>query len=137
MSQPAPSGVPAMVAGWGRFAALVVLLSGLFNVLQGIVGIFAPDPYYVVAHGSLFLFDISGWGWWNLIIGILGVITSGGLFAGQMWARVVAVILAILSALGQLFLIPAQPWWSAIVIAMDVLVIYAVTTHGGRAPEEA
>ncbi|GAA1445980.1 DUF7144 family membrane protein [Leifsonia poae] len=124
----------ATLSGWRAFAALVVLISGLFSVLQGIVALFAPDPYYVVAHGSLFVFDISGWGWWNLIIGILAVLASGGLFAGALWARIVVVILAILSAIGQLFLIPAQPWWSAILIALDVLVIYAVTAHGGSAP---
>ncbi len=123
--------------GWGRFAAVMVLVAGLFSVLQGIVAVFAPDPYYVVAHGTLFVLDISGWGWWNMIIGILAVITSGGLFAGQLWARIIAVILAVLSAIGQLFLIPAQPWWSAILIAVDVLVIYAVTAHGGQVIEEA
>ncbi|MGJ4844907.1 MULTISPECIES: DUF7144 family membrane protein [unclassified Leifsonia] len=127
----------SMNSSWGVFASVVVLLSGLFSVLQGIVAIFAPDPYYVVSHGTLFMLDISGWGWWNLIIGILIVLTAGGLFAGQTWARIVAIILAVLSALGQLVLIPAQPWWSAIVIAMDVLIIYAVTTHGGRQHTEA
>lgn len=122
--------------GWGRFAALMVLIAGLFSVLQGIVAVFAPDPYYVVANGSLFILDISGWGWWNMIIGVLAVLTAGGLFAGQTWARIIAVILAVLSAIGQLFLIPAQPWWSAILIAIDVLVIYAVTAHGGQVKEE-
>jgi hypothetical protein len=52
------------------------------------------------------------------------------LLAGATWARAVAVVLAALSAIGQLFLIPAQPWWSVIIIAIDVLIIYAVTAHG-------
>jgi hypothetical protein len=43
---------------------------------------------------------------------------------------VVAIVLAILSAIGQMLLIPAQPWWALIVIAIDVLVIYSLTTHG-------
>ncbi|WP_431277237.1 DUF7144 family membrane protein [Leifsonia poae] len=124
-------------SSWGPFAAVVVLLAGLFSILQGIVAVLAPDPYYVVAHGTLFIFDISGWGWWNLIIGILAVITAGGIFAGALWARIIAVILAILSAIAQLFLIPAQPWWSAILIAIDVLVIFAVTTHQGTTRQGA
>ncbi len=54
------------------------------------------------------------------------------LFAGQTWARVIAVALAILSAVGQLLPIAAQPWWSLIVIAIDVLIIYALERDRGR-----
>ncbi len=84
----------------------------------------------MVTEGSLWLLDVTGWGWWNLIIGLLLVLVSVALFAGQTWARVVAVILVILSAVGQLLLIPAQPWWSLILIALDVLIIYALIVHG-------
>ena len=58
------------------------------------------------------------------------------LFAGQTWARVVAIILVVLSAIGQLLLIPAQPWWSLIIIAIDVLIIYALTVHGAELRDE-
>jgi hypothetical protein len=58
------------------------------------------------------------------------MLTAVAIFAGQTWGRVVAVILAILSATGQLMLLSAQPWWSAIIIAIDVLVIFALTVHG-------
>ncbi|MFF1633835.1 hypothetical protein [Leifsonia sp. NPDC058248] len=116
--------------GWIRFAAVMLLLNGIFSVIQGIVAIFAPDPYYVVTKGQLFLFDISGWGWWTLITGILLIVTGGMLFTGTGWARVVAVILVILSAIGQLLLIPAQPWWASINIGIDILIIYAITAHG-------
>jgi hypothetical protein len=61
---------------------------------------------------------------------VLLVLTALALFAGQTWARIVAVILVILNALGQLLLIPAQPWWSFIMIAIDVLVVYALIVHG-------
>ncbi|MFF1877288.1 hypothetical protein [Leifsonia sp. NPDC058230] len=116
--------------GWGRFAAVIILVSGIFGVLQGIVAIFSPDGYFIISRGGLFLFDLTGWGWWTLILSILLLITGGALLTGATWARVVAVILAILSAVGQLLLLPAQPWWSAIIIAVDVLVIFALTVHG-------
>ena len=58
------------------------------------------------------------------------VLTAFALFAGQTWARIVAVILVILNAIGQLLLVPAQPWWSFILIAIDVLVVYALIVHG-------
>jgi hypothetical protein len=108
----------------------MIAVSGLFSVVNGIVALVGPDAYYVLTGGSLWLLDVAGWGWWNLIIGILLVLVAIAYFLGQTWARVVAIVLVILSALGQLLLIPAQPWWSLIVIALDVLVIYALTVHG-------
>ncbi len=116
--------------GWGLFAGAIILISGVFSVVQGFVGLIAPNTYYVKTSGSLFMFDVQGWAWWTLIIGILLVLTALALFAGQVWARVIAVILASLSAVGNLLLVPAQPWWSLILIGVDVLVIYALTAHG-------
>ena len=116
--------------GWVAFAAVMLVVSGIFSVVQALVALIGPNAYYVVANGSLFLFDVTGWGWWNLVIGLLLILTGWALFSGATWARVVAVIIAVLSALGQLLLIPAQPWWSLVVIAVDILVIYAITAHG-------
>jgi hypothetical protein len=116
--------------GWGRFAGVIILVSGIFSGLQGLVALIGPNTYYVAAGGSLFLFDVTGWGWWNLIVGILLILTALALFAGATWARVIAIVLAVVSAVIQLLLIPAQPWWAMIVIAIDLLIIYALTAHG-------
>ncbi len=116
--------------GWITFAGVIIVLNGIFSAIQGIVALVGSNAYYVVLNGSLFLFDITGWGWRNLISGIVLILTGIALFSGATWARIVAVVVAGLSAIGQLLLIPAQPWWSLIVIAVDVLVIYAITTHG-------
>lgn len=116
--------------GWVVFAGVILLISGLFSALQGLIAVIGPNDYFMVAGGSLWLLDVNGWGWWNLILGVLLVLVAIGLFAGQTWARAVAVVLAILSALSQMVQITAQPWWSLIIIAVDVLVIYAVTVHG-------
>ncbi|MCT9821075.1 hypothetical protein N3K63_12380 [Microbacterium sp. W1N] len=124
-------------AGWVVFAGIILLLSGLFSAVQGIVALIGPDTYYLRTEGGLWLFDVAGWGWWNLIIGLLLVLVAFALFAGQTWGRVVAVILAILSAVGQLLLVPAQPWWSLIVISIDVLVIYALIVHGRELRDDA
>ncbi|MGI9823957.1 DUF7144 family membrane protein [Agromyces sp. Marseille-Q5079] len=116
--------------GWVGFAAIILILNGVFSLVQGFIALVGSDYYYVVTSGSLILFDLTGWGWWNVILGAGLLLTGLALFSGAGWARVVAVIVAGLSAVGQLFLIPAQPWWSLIVIAIDVLVIYAITVHG-------
>lgn len=111
---------------WVQFAGVILLVSGIFSAIQGLVALVGPSAYYAVANGYLFLFDTTGWGWWNLMIGVLVILTAISLFVGATWARVVAVVLVILSAVVQMLLVPAQPWWSFIVIAIDVLVIYAL-----------
>jgi hypothetical protein len=116
--------------GWVAFAAAILILNGVFSLVQGIVALAGSNLYYVVASGSLFLFDLTGWGWWNLVIGAILLLAGLALLSGATWARVVAVIVAALSAVGQLLLLPAQPWWAIIVIAIDVLVIYAIIVHG-------
>jgi hypothetical protein len=122
--------------GWVGFAAVILFVSGIFSVIQGLVAIIGPNAYYVKTNGNLFALNVAGWGWWNLIVGVLLVVAGGALFAGQTWARVVAIILAVLSGISQLLLVPAQPWWSLIVIALDILIIYAVTAHGGELRED-
>ncbi|MET0726240.1 MAG: hypothetical protein ABWY36_07795 [Leifsonia sp.] len=123
--------------GWIGFAGTIIILSGFFSATQGVVAILGRDAYFRVDEsGELFLFNANGWGWWNLIVGLLLIFAGLSLYVGATWARVVAVILAALSAIGQLFLIPAQPWWAFIVIAVDILVIYAVTAHGSEVRED-
>jgi hypothetical protein len=84
----------------------------------------------VATEEGLFRCDISGWGWWHLLIGAALILVAIALFMGQGWARVVAIILAAINAISHLFLLTSQPWWSLIVIALDILVIYALTVHG-------
>ena len=117
-------------AGWARFGGVILLVSGVFSGTQGLVALIGPNTYYAVTDDALFIFDVAGWGWWNLILGVLLVLTAFAVLAGATWARIVAVILAIMSAIVQMLLVPAQPWWSFIVIAMDVLIIYALIAHG-------
>lgn len=119
----------ATSTAWVQFPAVVILISGIFSGTQGIVALIGPNVYYTVVNGSLFLFDVTGWGWWNLILGILLILTSIALFSGARWARIVAIVLAIISSVVQLLLVPVQPWWSFIVIAIDMLIIYALVAH--------
>ena len=76
--------------------------------------------------------DYTGWGWAHLIIGLIVVFAGLGLFTGQTWARIVAVMLAMFSAVANLAFLSAYPIWSTIMIVVDILVIYAVLVHGDR-----
>ena len=116
--------------GWVRFAGVILIINGVFSGLQGLVALTGPDTYYLSTPGTLFLFDAKGWGWWNVALGVLLILTAVALFSGATWARIAAVVIAGVSAVVQLMLIPAQPWWSLIVIAIDVLIIYAIIAHG-------
>lgn len=116
--------------GWAAFASVIILVSGIFTLLQGLVILIGPQAAYFVTDRSLFLFDLTGWGWWNTIVGTLLTLTALVLFSGAAWARTFAAILAVISAAGQVLLLPVQPWWSAIVVAVDLLTIYALIAHG-------
>jgi hypothetical protein len=123
---PAPTGW----VGWIVFAGVMMVMVGTFHMIEGLIALF-KDEYYLVAKSGLTVeVDYTAWGWTHLIAGAIVFAAGLGLFAGQMWARVVGVILAVVSALLNFAFIAAYPFWSSIVIAMDVLVIYALTAHG-------
>ncbi|GAA0468694.1 membrane protein [Paractinoplanes deccanensis] len=121
---------PTAWVGVVIFAAVMLMLMGGFQVIEGLVAIFRDDYYLTTRNGLVLTLDYTAWGWTHLIIGLIAVGTGIGIFAGQMWARVVGIVIACLSALANMAFLPAYPIWCAIVIAMDVLIIYALAVHG-------
>jgi hypothetical protein len=124
--EPEPSGW----TGWIVFASFMMFMLGSFQVVQGVVAIFDDGYYAVTENGLLLNVDYTAWGWVHLLLGLLIVAAGAGLLAGNTAARILAVVLAGLSAVVNLAFIEAKPVWSLIVIAIDILVIYAVTVHG-------
>jgi hypothetical protein len=120
-------------SGWALsgvvFAASVLTMVGLFQVIAGLVAIF-DDEFYVVARNYTFDLDTTAWGWIHLLLGILLVVTGFGLFSRQTWAGVTAILLAMLTAIENFFFIPYYPFWSIVVIALSVWVIWALTRPG-------
>ncbi|SDW58045.1 hypothetical protein SAMN05421504_101956 [Amycolatopsis xylanica] len=114
--------------GWLVFAGLMVILAGLFTAVMGVVALVA-DEHYVVGPEGTWLIDLTGWGWLHLAVGLFAVGIGVALGTGATWARVVAVLLACFNALSHLLFLDTSPLRSAIVIALDVLVIWAVVTH--------
>jgi hypothetical protein len=111
------------------FAASMLTLIGSFQVIAGLVAIF-DDEFFVVARNYTFDLDTTAWGWIHLLLGILLVVTGFGLFSRQAWAGVTAILLAMLTAVENFFFIPYYPFWSIIVIALCVWVIWALTRPG-------
>lgn len=120
--------------GWIYFAAFMVLLAGIFQLISGFAAVLSPD-FYKVQNGSLVVFDLTTWGWIHMLLGIALLCVGTALFSGKTWARVVAVILAMLNLLAQFAFISEYPLWSIIIIVVDVLVIYALTVHGREVAE--
>ncbi|MDQ2697317.1 MAG: hypothetical protein M3Y46_00820 [Actinomycetota bacterium] len=116
--------------GWGVFAAIVLLIGGILDLLHGLQALIGPDTAYFLGEAGLFSIDVEAWGWWHLISGALLILVGLALLGGATWARVIAIILVALNAIGQISLLGAQPWLSAILLALDILVIYALTVHG-------
>jgi len=116
-------------AGMVIFAGTLLLLVGGFNVIYGLVALF-KDQVLAVTKAGLVAFDVTTWGWITLVIGIIQILVGFGLFGGRSWAIVAGVVLAVLSGFNQIAFLQAQPVWSTIIIAIDVLIIYALTAHG-------
>jgi hypothetical protein len=117
------------------FASVLLVVVGCFNTIQGIAGIanshvFTANAHYVFAN-------LRAWGWITLILGVLQLIAAAGVLAGNQLARWFAVAVIGLNAIDQMFFIPAYPFWSLTIIAMDVVALYGLCAYGGRANLEA
>ena len=115
--------------GFTLFAAIMMLMSGTFQALAGLVAIF-ENEFYVATRNYLFQFDATTWGWIHLLVGLVVAFAGWGLLSGRTWARVVGITLAVLSAIANFLFLPYYPFWALTVITLDVFVIWALTAHG-------
>lgn len=111
------------------FAASMMILIGVFQVIGGLVAII-DDEWFVVTPNYTYDLDVTGWGWVHLILGIVLIIGGAALFQRKLWAGVLAIVLAGLSAIANFFFIPFYPFWAIVIIALDVFVIWALTRPG-------
>jgi vacuolar-type H+-ATPase subunit I/STV1 len=118
--------------GWIGFASIMMMLLGAFHLFAGLIALF-QDQYYQVGRSGLTVHvSYTTWGWVHIIGGVLIVAAGIGLFAGRLWARSIAVVLAMLSAVVNVGFLAADPVWSVIMITINILVIWAVTVHGSE-----
>jgi hypothetical protein len=112
------------------FASILLLVLGCFNLIDGIAAIanshiFIADAHYVFG-------DLRAWGWITLILGVLQLLAGAGVLAGNQPARWFAVAVVGLNAIAQMFFIPAYPFWSLMIIAVDVVALYGLCVYGSR-----
>ena len=118
--------------GFALFAGVLMIIAGLWAIILGISAIL-NDKVFVTAQGYLYEFDITGWGWVHLILGVLVGGAGIGIIQGATWGRVVGIAVAGLSLLANFMFIPHYPVWSILIIALDVLIIWALVTYPSRA----
>jgi len=119
-------------AGWRLFAGILILIAGVFNVFDGLVGITQVGYIERNTAGQLPITnDVKTWSWVVLIIGAVMVISGFLIFAGNMFGRIVGVLAASVNALAQLAYVNHNPFWSFTVVLMSILVIYGLVAHGG------
>ena len=121
-----PSG---WVLGLSVFAGAMMIITGLFNAMEGLVAL-ARNEIYVASPRYIFAFDLTTWGWIHVILGLVVLAAGFAVIVGKLWGRVVGITVAVLSMLANFAFLPAYPVWSLVLIALDALVIYALIAHG-------
>ena len=121
--------VSGWAVGWTWFAAVMMWIIGAWHAIAGLVAL-VNDEFYVVTREYIFQFDVTTWGWIHLIAGIVVFIAGIYLLSGQVWARTIGVIMAIISILANFAWLPWYPFWSILMIAAGGFVIWALTVHG-------
>jgi hypothetical protein len=121
---------PTGWVGWIVFAGVTMIVLGAFSIIEGLVAVFQHN-YYVVGTNNLIVHvNYTTWGWVHFGLGVAIVLVGFGVMTGAMWARVLGIAFAVISAIVNLAFMAAYPVWGIIIIALDVLVIYALAVHG-------
>lgn len=115
--------------GWIILAAVFMLIVGALEIIYGLVAIFNQD-WVLWNSDDLLILDTSSWGWVSLIWGLIVFLVGVGLFSGNFIARVLGVIAVAVSLVSHFFWLPAYPFWSMIIIIIDVFIIWAIIAHG-------
>ncbi|MFB7406909.1 MULTISPECIES: DUF7144 family membrane protein [unclassified Streptomyces] len=115
----------AWAGGLTVFAAVMLGITGLVGIFRGIMAI-AEDEVFVNTPNYVFKFDLTSWGWIHLILGLIAVLVSFGLYRTSTWARVAGVGIAALVIIANFLSLPYYPAWSILMVAMSGFVIWAL-----------
>ena len=117
-------------AGWVLFAAIMLVMGGVLSIIWGIAAI--SSSHFFVAGASYILSDLNTWGWIVMIFGVVEVLAALSIWRGGEFGRWFGILAAGLAGLAAMLSIPAYPFWSLALLAIDVLVIYGLAAYGGK-----
>ncbi len=112
------------------FASVLLAVLGFFNLIHGISAV--ANSHVFVGNAHYVFGSLRTWGWITLIFGVLLLLAAGGVLSGNQLARWFGVLVVGLNAIDQMFFIPAYPFWSLMIIAVDVVALYALCAYGSR-----
>ena len=117
-------------SGWVGFAALLMIVMGFLDFFQGLIAVIR-DRYYVLTPQQIILFDLTTWGWITLFWGIIVALAGFALLSGAGWARWFTIIAGSLNFFIELGFVGSSqyPLWALAVLAMNILVLYALTVR--------
>ena len=107
---------------------MMMMIGGVWHAMAGIAAL-VHDDIYVTTPEYLHSFDLTVWGWVQLLLGILVAVAGLAILKGQIWARFVGIIIACLSLIASFIFMPLYPLWSLSIIALDVFVIWALANY--------
>ncbi len=117
----------AVARGGMYFAAVTLLVSGVFQILMGIVAL-RNRAFFATVGNYTYAANVHRWGWAHVIGGIVVAVVGLGLFTGALWARGLGTVVAALSMIGNFFFIPYYPIWTLLIIALDLFVLWSLAT---------
>jgi hypothetical protein len=124
-------------SGWVTFAGVMLFMVGVLNIIYGIAAI--ADSSFFIQDQKYILSNLNTWGWITLLLGLLQLGAAFSLWSGNLYGRIVAIVATTLGAIGALMAIPAYPFWSLAIFALNIIVIHQVAMWGGptAGPAEA
>ncbi len=125
--QKAPRSARAVAAIASLAAGALLLASAFMTLLLGVSAL-ATNELLAVEPGWTFRLNATVWGWIHIALGIAMALGGIAVMFRWVWARIAAIALAVASMVLFFVWLPYYPVWSAIVIAVDLVIIWAVAT---------
>ena len=119
-------------AGWVRFATAMLVLIGVFQIVTGLSVLLRRETFLLPESRLALKVDYAAYGWFYIVLGVLAFAAAAGLQQRRSWARLAGIVIAVVSAVGNIGFLSVRPFISAAVILLNMLVIYGITVHGGR-----
>ena len=120
----------SLARGVTVFAGVMLATLASLQILQGLAAVLKDDVFVRGIEYS-YKFDVSTWGWIHMLLGVIGVAVGIGILMGQTWAGVAGIAIAVVSLLSQFMFMPYYPFWSMLLIFMDIVVVWALATTLG------
>jgi hypothetical protein len=118
--------------GWLLFSAVVLITGGVMRVIDALWAFDKDDEVGERLQVLLWEDNLAAYGWLWLIVGVLLIVAGFGVMTGSQMARWFGIVMASLAAISAMLWIYAFPIWSLLGVLIAVMVIYALTTYGGR-----